>query len=221
MAYRRLEPHKKEPNRTMQDTTTPSRLFIDNGATADFAVPCWYAEMRPPVRATLHSRPWHDHLGWPNPDRPDRSCQNYDFAHHSCHKGHRIDVPPFGSQLRHGAHGCGQCGHCDDFIDLAEFFPIHLTAEGYTRVSVSFVDRPEGLTYEAWIDPKDDWIVRVFFSANVDEAVREPQKCVFSVKVHRDGGPSPSWKGGERADIVYRGEIVIIPTPWEEGDFNE
>lgn len=241
MAYRKLQPECRPPNRSMQDTATTSRLIIHNGATASFAVPVWYAEMRWPMRTKHHSRPLHDHWGWPDPKRPDQSCQHWDFAHNVCGRGHKCDTPhrntgrrvpqtPFGHASEVGSEFCGPCGrmgHCDDFLDLREFFPARFIEEGYTHATVSFDRRPEGLAWKAWIDPDDDWIVRSIFESQVDPAIRRIQVCSFSLKVHREQDAVPAsavTTGGGNSnistlnDIVARGRIILLPNPWREGD---
>ena len=249
MSYRKLQKPVRKPNRTMQATATPSRLFIHNGATAEFAVPCWYKEMRWPIRTPHHSRPLHDHHGWPTPSSPDASCQPHDFsacgnwdrAKRCCRLGHThahcphqrrgpgmaIDSPPHGLQLRHGSVPDTKLGgrirHCNDFLDMRQFFPIHLLEEGYNRVTVAFAHRPPGLeVVEAYIDELDDWIVRVIFRAEVDEAVCNLNSMLYTVKVHHPGGGRGTAAFRQpRTDIVHRGKLIILPTPWEEGDANE
>lgn len=63
------------PDRRAQifDIATKSDILVDNGTITRISIPCFYHRgKRPPVR---HSRMMHDHVGWPSPDSPDRSCQ--------------------------------------------------------------------------------------------------------------------------------------------------
>lgn len=216
MSYRIQHKPPKPPNRTMQDTTTGSRLYIENGATAYFAIPCFYEEVFPPVQTKLHSRMLHDHLGYPGPDgafgkgQDDHICQWWDFAKCSCKKGHphyaplHQRMPQFAHTM--GLSNCGK-GKCKDFIDLDTFIPIHFIAEGYEEAWVDILNKPEGLKAEAWIDPAKDWIIRVLFDAMVPEAMIENIKLRYTVRVSRIDGMR------EHRDTVSQGILTIFSQP--------
>lgn len=147
MGYRRYEPKPKPKNRSMQDLATPIKVYMHNGTTAHLAVPCYYHEVLPAIPVHHHSRPHHDHCGWPDPHHPDHSCQDHDFASHCDVVRGRIE--------RHR--------NCRHVIDMSKTWPIHLTDEGYDEV-ICNIDM-DGVTAEAQIDEQDDWIIRVSFSA--------------------------------------------------------
>ena len=51
----------------LDDTASHTILTIDNGTISYISIPCFYEE--------YHDRVMHDHVGWPSPDHPDKSCQ--------------------------------------------------------------------------------------------------------------------------------------------------
>ena len=148
MAYRRIE-RKKPIKRVFQDMTTKNLTLIQNGATAYLAIPCWYQEIRHPQHTHVHDREWHDHVGWPTPDEPDRSSQ----------ASYAIAKNLYQYQYDYDNEGWIHPGR---YLDLSTMHPIHLIEEGYSKdgVKVVFVDPPEGLEAKGWIDERDDWVVR-------------------------------------------------------------
>lgn len=198
MAYRKLEPVPREPRRTMQDTATPMKVYVQNGATANFAVPCWYREAHIPIRAIPHDGIMHDHRGWPNPRHKDGSCQWWDFSSCRCCAGHACHIAP-------GSAGCGMHRTCKDYIDMRKVFPIHLKTEGYSKVKVDLLDAPAGVTATAWIDEDFDWIVRVMFDVATKAAITESAEVRFSVRVERTDGQRTY------RDIVTIGTLKVLP----------
>ena len=194
MGYRQIEKHKPKPNRTAQKTATPVRYFMQNGTTFNLAIPCWYKEIHKPIKAHHHCRAKHDHYGWPNPDHPDHSCQWHDFAI-ECHN-------PF----RHH----GECHHHHHYIDMADLFPIHLTKEGYSKIIIAFDKELEGLEAEGYIDEKDDWVIRVDFSAYLLEAIDKHVDVRFVVKVADEDETM--------VDVASFGLLRILPLPLEGND---
>lgn len=193
MSYRIKEKPKPKPRRTMENLSTPSKIYIQNGTYEYVAIPCWYVEVTPPLKAHPHCRQHHDHIGWPSPRHPDHICQAWDFAHSCC------------SFDRH-KH---RCDRCDKFIDMDRMIPIHLAKEGYDTVSVAFKDAPEGLSAEGYIDEKHDWIVRIKVSAECDSAIDEPVEVRYVVFA------SGTFEGGREVnDVVSRGIVKIIPGPY-------
>lgn len=199
MAYRQLKPPKHLANRTTQKTTTPSGVIMINGSTFDYAIPCYYREIRKPVPARPHSRPYHDYYGWPTPDHPDSSCQERDFARH----GHQIPTPRYGHSSFRSPYDNEVCQPCGDFLDMSKNKPIHLLKEGYEEASVSFVTPPEGLSATAWIDTSRDWIVRIKFIAYCENAILDPVKTKFAVRLKRPDN--------DRTDIVQLGMLTVLP----------
>lgn len=204
--YRIDAPRPKPKRRTMQKTSTRGRVYVANGTTAELAIPCYYMEMHRPVPAEPHDRMRHDMLGWPTPDKPDSCCQEWDFANSCCRRTpHMKCCPP----------------HCEHFIDMRRLFPIHLKDEGYRRFVVDMVDKPSGLEAEAYLDPDDDWVVRVRIEAHVPlnaliDMTRLPETDIitqFSVFGVIAGSSSETGvEHRERRDLIFNGSIVVIPT---------
>ena len=74
MPYRVNHPHLRPTHhrqRAVNDATTPSRIYINNGTSTHVVVPCYYLN-RPEM---WHDHHWHDHVGWPSPNHPDHCCQ--------------------------------------------------------------------------------------------------------------------------------------------------
>lgn len=191
MGYR-IEDHKpKPPRRDVQGATSPATVFVQNGSTLDYALPCWYLIVDPPMRAHCHSRQHHDHVGWPSPTHPDHICQDWEFAH-SCHE-HDNDF-----HHHHGHHD-----HHDMYIDPSKLAPIHLLDEGYTDIEVAFDDKPDGLFATGYIDAKRDWIIRINIDSMVADAIKDRIDVPYSVFASGNG----------RRDVVGRGVIAILPGP--------
>ena len=193
MGYRIKEkPEPPKPRRTMQDTTTESTVYVQNGTTAYLAIPCWYLEVEPPKRAHYHSRQHHDHVGWPSPNHKDHICQSWDFAHSCC------------SFDKH-KH---ECDHCERYLDMDRLIPIHMLQEGYTDIEIAMIDAPDGLKVSGYIDEKKDWIVRILFDAKCEDALEDKLVVRFSVFANGDLGNRPV------SDIVADGILEILPGPF-------
>lgn len=193
MSYRINERPKHKPRRTFEDASTPSKVFIQNGTKEYLAVPCWYVEVTPPNKAHCHSRQHHDHVGWPSPRHPDHICQAWDLAHSCC------------SFDRHKHH----CDHCRHYLDMDKMHPIHLTKEGYKKITPVMIDPPAGLDMTGSIDEKHDWIARLLVTANCKTAIKNPVETKFSVFA------SGTFKGGkEVTDVIARGILVVMPGPY-------
>ena len=210
MAYRLREHRHHEPRRTAVDIATPIKLYVHNGTVANFAFPCWYQEIHPPIPANLHDRKLHDHHGWPNPSHPDHICQLW--------------IPEQG----HCIHGMQECHpHCRHYIDYKRVFPIHLTSEyeGYDSADVAWVDKPDGISAEAYIDPVEDWVVRLHVECMDPNALEEPQHYKLTVFVNSPGESTSAksvWHPStSRRDIVALAELVVLPSAYgtDIGDF--
>lgn len=192
MGYRIGERKPKEPRRTVQGAASPSKVYMQNGATLDFAIPCWYIEAERPRPAHHHSRMHHDHVGWPAPDHPDHSCQDWDFAHSCCSFDdgkRRKDI-------------------CRRYLDMGLVTPIHLSEEGYDAISIAFADAPSGLTAHGSIDAEEDWVIRVLFSAKVEEAVKDRVEVPYTIFA------KGTVLGKEACDVVASGNLVVLPGPY-------
>lgn len=192
MAYR-LQPKKTDPpRRTMQDTTTPGRIIIENGNTAELAIPCFYKEIHLPTHAEIHSRDKHDHEGWVDPRRPDACCQPQDFVYSG--------TPSWGY-----ASTCdGQNRIYREYLDMSKLIPIRLLEEGYTNSTVAITGAPAGLNTLTHISMEQDWVVRVSFDVAIPN-MDKPLELPFAVRV--------STPDGTRRDTVSRGVLVILPAP--------
>lgn len=185
MAYRQIE-RKKPIRRILQDTTTENRTFVQNGATARLAIPCWYIEVPRPHRAMPHNVDEHDHIGWPAPGQPDDSCQII--------QGHYHPYDGYGWRL------------IKRYIDMGLCHPIHLqsTAEGYTGVEVAFVDPPTGLTASGELD---DYVVRVYINPMCQSAVKEDVDVPYTVFIKGTRG------GKQIRDVAAKGILRIVAGP--------
>ena len=191
-SYRIDGPRPRPKQRSMQDTATPGTVFVHQGTTAHLAIPCFYQEAHAPVHAVPHDRMRHDTLGWPTPERPDHSCQEWDFDRHCCRRTpHLKFCPP----------------SCERFVDLGRLFPIHLTEEGYDGVEV---EQQTGLvTVTGRIDPDQDWVVRLDVESDVDMSVTKPQRTSVAVYVTR---------GDDARDLVSLVKVIVLPVAIEEAD---
>lgn len=189
MAYRQVE--KKKPiRRILQDTTTKNMTFVQNGATANLAVPCWYHVAELPQHIRCHDIDHHDHLGWPDPRHPDRSCQS----------AHLDDLRPI-NRYSHDDHGWY---HHHRYLDMSKFFPIHLEKEGYTSVDVSFANKPAGLIGKGLID---DYIVRFTLEPMCEDAITKNIDVPYTVFVNG------TVDGRKARDVVAKGILRILAGP--------
>lgn len=69
MGYRLPDKRCADHGRHIDDTARKTKISIDNGTVSHLLIPTFYHEHR------HHDRKLHDHLGWPSPDHPDKSCQ--------------------------------------------------------------------------------------------------------------------------------------------------
>ena len=207
MPYHDLPHPKPHPHRTLENLTAPATVFITNGSIFNLALPCWYQEVHPPIRAHAHCKDWHDHVGVPSPHHPDHSCQPaWEFA--SWWTGmHDLDplYPDFHGSPHHWRR------HLRHLIDMHCLIPIHLIEEGYEKVYIAIKNKPEGLDAEAWIDKAHDHVIRIRFDAAVPEAESEPKDYHFSVIV--EGHVQVSKEEPKRLvrDVAARGVIHIDP----------
>ena len=212
MSYRIQDKPKPMARRTMQDTATPMLITVHNGATAHLAIPCWYQEVQKPVRAIHHNHHWHHYVGWPSPNHPDHICQ---IAYEGTHYGHKC---PDGHD-----HCRRTCSH---YVDMRNIFPIHLLEEGYNDTPrITFATKPEGLETLAWIDAKEDWVVRVSFMPKLVDAIEKPKNYHFSVFVDAPGSEIDAYNRRtgdpvkkiipDRTDVVAHGVLRILPSSYE------
>lgn len=193
MGYRKLEHHHHPPRRQFHDTSTRNKMFIQNGVTGYFAIPCWYNEMKHPIHTHLHNVDMHDHLGWPNPDHPDHSCQ---AAHrHHLHPEDHYD------HHRHGWH------HPHHLLDMSHVYPIHLKKEGYKNISVALENPPSGLSVTGAIDSTDDWVVRVSVTPKCRTVIDEDVDVPYTIFANG------SFDGRDVTHMVAKGIIHIIAGP--------
>jgi len=198
MSYRHHEHKPPRVSRAATNTTTPIKLFMHNGTVADFAFPCWYQEVKPPLPARIHDKHTHDYQGWPSWKHPGHSCQLW--------------IPEPG----YHTHIPGECQHWfRNYIDYKMVTPIHLLSdyEGYDDTGiVAWVGEHEGIEIAASVDPVEDWVVRLDVTANDPNALERPQAYKFSVFL--DSNVT------NRRDLVLLAELIVLPSAYEvtEGD---
>lgn len=194
MGYRTIE--KEKPiRRVLQDTTTRNRTFIQNGAIANLAIPCWYHLVRHPQHTHVHDREWHDHIGWPNPGSTDKSSQDAYLLK---------DAPYHYDEDKEGWNHAGR------YLDLSQFYPIHLEEEGYTDVEIAFANPPEGLSAYGLID---DYIVRFVISTRCNAAITEDIDVPYTVFIK--GEVKTKNEPRSTRDIVAKGILHILAGPYE------
>lgn len=215
MGYRQLDKKPRHPRRDFVDTATRNKVFVQNGVLSHLAIPCWYLEIFRPRHAVLHSIDLHDHIGWPDPDHPDHSCQDahhgnlHDHPHHRNYPGHIHPNHPYHPNIHY--HN----GHWHDphiLLDLSKTFPIHLKEEGYTTVDVVFKDPPEGITASAFIDDTEDWVIRVDIDLNCEEAISDDIEVPYSIFVNGSFKDSKTTTRTMR-NIVAKGILHILAGP--------
>lgn len=189
MAYRKLEKPKRQ-RRVMQAAATENMIFVKNGVTANLAIPCWYYEVKHPQHTHVHDREWHDHRGWPNPNHPDRSCQD----------AYNIKNAPFKYDCKRGGWH-----HGGRYLDLSNCFPIHLLKEGYESVSVFFEPYISGLKAYGSIDEEEDHVVRIRFEAASEDAIKQDVDVSFTIVIVKDNA----------RDVVSTGKLRILAGPIE------
>lgn len=192
MGYRtfQTEPHPKRRN--MQVTTTPGKVYVHNGCDAYLAIPCFYQEAHEAQRVRLHDRAMHDHMGWPDPMRKDRSCQIYE------------PMEAGWQEPDHTVMGGHPITH--RYVDGTKLVPIHLLEEDpHAQVLIAREEAAynrKRIYMHGEIDKEKDWIIRLTFAAQISDEFTEPETYKFSVYVS--------------SYLAFRGELVILPGIYEE-----
>lgn len=200
MGYRQLDCKPKPKRREFRETSTRNKIFIQNGTRTSFAIPCWYSEVLSPERLCIHDIDMHDHCGWPEPDRPDHSCQSayHPHLHHHHHLHHMHD--PY----NHEHHGWDHHKH---LLDMSQFIPIHLTEEGYTSIETALDNSPSGLSCSASIDKYEDWVVRFDIAANCRDVVDECLDVRYALFA------SGKFEDRLVKHMITKGMICVVPGP--------
>lgn len=135
------------------------RFAVRNGATMKAKFRCYYIKKGKP-----HNPLFHDHVGWPQPTRPDGSCQMMVV---------RED---------------GRCGLPTRRFMYSGLEEIHLDDEGYTEAFVTFEDDEYSafLTDKAWIDKEYDNVVRVQIGTALPSFSDKPIDIRFTVFVQKE-----------------------------------
>jgi len=191
--YRIDAPRPRRRSREMQDTVTPGSIVIHSGETADLAIPCFYQEIHRPIPVRPHDRLRHDTLGWPTPDRPDHSCQEWDFDRHVCRRTPHMKCDP---------------PHCERYVDMGSLFPIHLREEGYKTVNV--VLQSDIVEATAHIDEVQDWVIRLGVSSVPDVEMVAPSHTSLALYLVDDAKSS---RGAEfpSGDLVALMKVTVLP----------
>jgi hypothetical protein len=155
-----------------------------------------------------HNKYLHDHLGWPEPARPDHICQVWvPFKPEPC-LGIDAELP------RHF--------HPRRFIDLKGIVPIHLIREGYTSFEVSFaasdqMPKGEDILVDAYANEREDWVVRVNLDVNDRNAVKKPMKYKMTVIAYMTDDEDRII----RRDIVALTDLIVLPAGYDIYDPQE
>lgn len=203
--YRTHKEPRPHAERIAADISTPVRLIVHNGVTANFAFPCWYQVIHGPIKMFPHDVMVHDHIGWPQPSHPDRSCQLWAPDIHCYIRGAEHDCPP----------GCRM------YLDYDNILPIHLLsdAEGYNSASVAWAtedrEAPDGIVATAEIDPNEDWVVRLLIDADDPAALEKPQKYKLTVFVNAPQRTVGARTVPARSDIVVLAELIVLPSAYQ------
>jgi hypothetical protein len=183
--------YRIEDRRPSPEMLVP-HVNLRNGGSTVIAFPCYYLEMEKPV--DWHDHHVHDHIGWPYPGHPDHICQRV--------PGHATADPniPF------------------DYVDMDKAIPIMLKDEGYTDATVS-IDSTDitgnvsssMIMAESYIDPDDQWVVKVLFRALLEEVVGDALVFPFTVFAHADAGIVDGKAYPETYDEVARARLLVLP----------
>lgn len=133
------------------------RFCVRNGTIGKMAFGCYYL--------VEHDYKLHDHIGWPDPDKPDRICQ--------------IVSSPVSNPIFLTKNGIVN--------NLEE---IHLLDEGYDTAAITFED--DEIEYytsiEAYIDEEDDYIVHLNVKAEFPSFSNNPKDYKFTLFVKKSDG---------------------------------
>lgn len=196
MGYRTFEHKPHEPQRTMQTTATPLKIYVPNSGNAYVKIPCFYQEIKPPTKMRPHNRPLDDHMGWPDPRRIDHSCQLYE---------------PFEAGVEPPHTAMGGRPPVRKLLDMDRLIPIHLKDEGYKELFVTWSkgNPTTGITnYYAVFDEEQDWVIDLMVSVLDEADPQEEATYKFSLWIDGEYGQS----------LVTTGEIVLLPAApfWKE-----
>lgn len=161
-----------------------NRFSVRNGATLRSAFSCFYFKPKPG-----HDPNFHDHVGWPSPDNPDNICQM---------------MPPQYPPMKWRP----AILRTPDDLE-----PIHLLDEGYQEAAITF-DNPDieqCLTYKAWIDEDDDFIVRIYITAELPTFEDKPKETRFTVFVKKTYTDPITNETMITKDTVCHGIFTILP----------
>lgn len=190
MGYRiQPKPHH-HLHRTLVDSTTPAKVFIRNGVTSRLAFPCWYQEVHKAMPAHIHDWHRHNHEGWPSPSHPDHCCQMWIPDRHICSLGYHGECSP----------------HCRHYIDMRGIMPIHLPEEGYTGYTV-LIDGEVAENAVAYVDPQEDWVIRLDIVIAEEEALYEPHPHELSIFATASGQDDFQI----RSDLAVKAKLIVLP----------
>ena len=196
MGYRTFKHEPHEPRRTMQVTATPLRIYVPNSGTAYVKIPCFYQEVKPPMKMRPHNRPLDDHMGWPDPRRADGSCQLYE---------------PFEAGIEPSHTTMGGHPPVSKLLDMDGLIPIHFKDEGYRSLDIAWSKsnptsgKPDG---RAFFDEEQDWVI--YLIVGVTDKSDPQEEAIYKFSLWADGDPG--------LGLVTTGEIVLLPAApvWKE-----
>lgn len=163
MGYRKLElpEHDDRQHRRMTATGSPGpKITLNADAITEIAFPCFYVDEAEVSRAYPHDRDHHDHMGWPNAGKPDKSCQAF------------LGSPKPG----------GWCWP-EKYLDPDKLIPIDLLEEGYESYYM-YIDRKWLADISLSIDPTADYAIRyAVYPYIVEGYVNDDQPWVIRFEI--------------------------------------
>ena len=199
MGYRfeDIKPPKPDENLPIFD--------VVNNEVRMWSLPCFYLDVEKPI--DWHDRDFHNHIGWPQPTRPDASCQRNQF----------LPPPIF------------------EYIDMDKAIPIHFFGqyEGYVDEygiyynynnafqlvwdaydeSGEAITPPNVVTEVKIREIPDDHIIDITFKPAIDQFAGEPKSFKFNLYISKWAPTDFDPSGFElmRKDLIVRGRLVVLP----------
>lgn len=191
MSYR-IDNKKPKPkkNRSVAAMTSLSKVDIVNGQHAKMAYPLFYIETHLPKKLILNKgKPkwWKACIFW---DRRVGWCMHPEYF------------------------GCvSKCHRCKHYFDMSRAIPLHIKEEYPNVVGEVHLEKKsdgthvlDGITTKVVVEePRDDYVVRVYFTANCQAAQTEMQQCKFSVVLKNND------ENDKMSSVVVNGTLRVWP----------
>ena len=194
MAYRLEQISPQKPDDRFK------KIQVTNGTISTFSFPCYYFEVTD--AELVHSYHYHDHVGWPAPGYPGKSCQRVWGG---------PSIPDYANRFV--------------YLDTAKLIPINFTSEfeNYDSVVARFDKEAElaelqtqGLAPYQWsvaFDEGEGNIINFKIAVNDTRVVDtdKPISYMFNIFAHAPQDVYDSVTRPERLDSVIRGKLVVTP----------